>query len=78
MGFWFFLDYLFQGSDLSMVYLVPFKFCKIFISTYCFLSWGYLAYYAAAEMWRVSLWQESGLWLDIMWVNSLAANLYAF
>jgi hypothetical protein len=75
IGFWFFLDFLFQGSDLSLVFLVPFKFCKIFISSYCFISLGYLAYYAADELRRVSVWQEGGLWLDIVWVDPLAANL---
>jgi hypothetical protein len=50
-----FLDFLVQASDLSLVFLVPFQFCKIIISTYCFLSLGYLAYYAADEMQKMSL-----------------------
>jgi hypothetical protein len=66
------------SSDLSLVFLVPFQFCKIIISTYCFLSLGYLAYYAADEMQKMFLWQKRGLRLDIMWVDPLAANLYVF
>jgi hypothetical protein len=73
-----FLDFLVQGSDLSLVFLVPFQFCKIIISTYCFLSVGYLAYYAADKIQKMSLWQERGLRLDIMLVDPLAANLYVF
>jgi len=80
-NFCLFLDYVSdprKASDILVVWNSPFIFSKMFISSYCFVSMGYLAYHVSDEIKRVQWWQGRGMWLDIMRVDSLAAKLYVF